>query len=181
MNYLLIIGATIASIIILLFIVALFSRKTYKIERTIKIGKPVNEVFNYLRNIRNQDYYNKWVMRDPNMKKSFSGTDGTKGFIYGWDGNKQAGEGEQEILNIENDRRIYMEIRFLRPFKAIAYSTVETESLNSALSNSTAVKWSFSSKMKYPLNIFLLVTSIEKQLGKDLELSLGNLKAILEK
>ena len=39
-------------------------------------------------------------MVDPNMKKEFKGTDGTTGFIYGWNGNKKAGEGEQEIKNM---------------------------------------------------------------------------------
>jgi hypothetical protein len=181
MNYLIVIGSTIATIIILLLIIALFSRKSYRIERSIIISKPISDVFNYLRHIKNQDYYNKWVMRDPNMQKSFTGTDGTKGFIYAWDGNKQAGAGEQEIRGIENNKRVEVEIRFVRPFKGIAYSTIETESPNSAPSNSTAVKWSFTSKMNYPLNIFLVITSIEKQLGKDLESSLVNLKAILEK
>lgn len=36
-------------------------------------------------------------MLDPNMEKEFKGTDGTVGFIYGWNGNKEGGEGEQEI------------------------------------------------------------------------------------
>ena len=35
-------------------------------------------------------------MADPNMKKSYSDIDGTVGFIYAWDGNKEAGKGEQE-------------------------------------------------------------------------------------
>ena len=183
MNTILIIATVFVSIIILFFLVALFSRKTYKIERTISISKPPQDVFKYIRNIRNQDHYNKWVMADPNMKKTFVGTDGNKGFIYGWDGNKKAGAGEQEILNIDNESRIEMEVRFLRPFKGIAYSTMETASLNGSAhhKNSTEVKWTFSSKLKYPVNIFLLITNIENAMGKDLDLSLSKLKSILEK
>lgn len=181
MNTILIIVAVLVGIILLLFIIALFSRKGYKIERSVMIAKPISQVFDYLRNIRNQDYFNKWVMTDPNMKKSFKGTDGTKGFIYEWDGNSQAGAGEQEIKNIDNNRRIDLEIRFVRPFKGIANSTIETEPLTGTASNSTIVKWSFTSNMKYPMNIFLLITNIEKKLEKDLDLSLTNLRTILEK
>ena len=181
MGTLLIIAAVLVGIIVLLFVVALFSRKGYKIERSVLIAKPIGHVFDYLKNIKNQDYFNKWVMTDPNMKKSFKGTDGTKGFIYGWDGNSRAGAGEQEIKSIDNNRRIDLEIRFVRPFKGIANSTIETEPLTGTANNSTIVKWSFSSEMKYPMNIFLLVTNIEKKLEKDLDLSLTNLRTILEK
>jgi hypothetical protein len=34
-------------------------------------------------------------------EKGIRGTDGTVGFVYGWDSkNKNAGKGEQEIMNI---------------------------------------------------------------------------------
>ena len=81
----------IAGIIALLIIIALFVKKEYSIFRAITINKPRQEVFNYIKYLKNQDLYSKWVMRDPNMKKDFTGTDGTAGFIYAWEGNKQAG------------------------------------------------------------------------------------------
>jgi len=76
-----------------------------------------------------------------------------------------------------------MEIRFSRPFKGIVQTFMETGSVIHPIDNdeSTMVKWVFSSKLKYPANIFLLFMTIEKTLGKDLELSLANLKTILEK
>jgi hypothetical protein len=47
--------------------------------------------------------------------------------------------------------------------------------------NQTKLSWGMSSRMKYPMNIMLLFMNMDKLLGKDLELSLGNLKGILEK
>lgn len=115
-------------------------------------------------------------MTDPNMKKEFKGTDGTVGFIYGWNGNKKAGEGEQEITTITEGKNIETEIRFVRPFKGLAYANLITESVSE---NQTKVSWANRSAMMYPMNI--MVAMIEKMLAKDMDTSLLSLKNILEK
>lgn len=182
MNIFLIILAVIGGLLLLLLAVGLFSRKGYSISRTITISRPVSEVFNYIKYLKNQDHFNKWVMMDPAMNKEFKGEDGTEGFIYGWDGNKKAGAGEQEIMKIKDQSRLDMQVRFRRPFEAIADSYMETSpSGNSHGQNgSTKLHWNFSSNLKYPANIFLLFMNIDKTLGKDMEHSLSRLKTILE-
>jgi hypothetical protein len=177
MNILITILAVIGGIIALLLLVAAFVRKKYSVERSIIINKPSTEVFDYVRHIKNQDYYSKWVMTDPNMKKSFRGTDGTVGFVYAWNGNKQAGEGEQEIVRIEEGKRVDTEVRFIRPFAAVGQTPMTLEPQSS---NQTKVRWGMSSEMKYPMNIMLVLFGLENALGKDLEISLNNLKNILE-
>ena len=37
---------------------------------------------------------------DPHIKNEFRGTDGAIGFVNTWEGNKKAGQGEQEIKGI---------------------------------------------------------------------------------
>ena len=178
MYILFIILGIIAGIIALLLILALFAKKGYSIHREIVINKPKQEVFDYVKFIKNQDYYNKWVMMDPNMKKNFKGTDGTVGFVYGWNGNKQAGEGEQEIKTLKDGERVDTEIRFVRPFAAVGYADLV---LSSAPGNQTHVRWGMSSSMKYPMNVMMLFMNMDKLLGKDLETSLNTLRGILEK
>jgi hypothetical protein len=182
MNILLTLLAIIGGLVCILFLAALFTRKAYRIERTVTIGRPVPEVFNYIRYLKNQEQYSKWVMMDPHMKKEFRGNDGTTGFVYGWDGNNKAGAGEQEITGIVDGKQLNTEVRFRRPFKGIAHSLMTTgaaaNSINKA--ESTTVQWVFSSELKYPANIFLLLTNVEKTLGRDLETSLANLKHRLE-
>ena len=94
MNILITILSVIAGIIALLLIIALFTKKGYKTYREIIINVPRQKAFDYLKQIKNQDSFNKWIMVDPDMKREFKGTDGTVGFIYAWNGNKEAGEGE---------------------------------------------------------------------------------------
>jgi hypothetical protein len=168
------IAAVILVLIAIPLIVALFVKKEYRVAREITINKPQPTVINYVRFLKNQDHYNKWVMTDPEMKKSFRGTDGSVGFVYAWDGNKEAGMGEQEISRL-TDSSIDIEIRFIRPFEGLATAPIITEAITG---NQTRVKWSMQGRSKYPLNFMNLF--IDNVLGKDLELSLSRLKGILE-
>ena len=176
MNIVITILSIVGSIIALLLIIAIFLKKGYNTHSEILINAPRQKVFDYLKQIKNQDSFNKWVMMDPNMKREFKGTDGTVGFIYAWNGNKEAGEGEQEIKVIEEGKKIDTEVRFIRPMKAIAYANMLTES---ASGDQTKVIWSNRGDMKYPMNI--MTSMVEKMLAKDMDISLSNLKNILEK
>ena len=178
MNILITIVLVLVGIIGLLLVIGLFSKKGYIIERSVLINKPKHEVFNYVKLMKNQDYFSKWVMKDPGMKKDFKGTDGTEGFIYAWDStDKNAGKGEMEIKKIKDGERIDMEIRFERPMKAVSDAVFVLENAGSQ----TNAKWSFKSEMKYPLNVMMLLVNFEKLLGKDMETSLAMLKTNLEK
>jgi len=178
MTILITILIVIVSLIALLLILALFVKKGYIVQRNIIINKPKQEVFNYIKHIKNQDHFNKWTMTDPNMKKTYRGTDGSVGFVYGWNGNSKAGEGEQEIKGITEGEKLDLEVRFVRPFAAVAKTPFVTELVNG---NQTKVTWTMISNMKYPMNIMLAFMNMDKLLGKDLETSLTMLKGILEK
>jgi uncharacterized protein YndB with AHSA1/START domain len=179
MNILLIILVVIVVIIAIILIAAAFTSKEYVIEREITINKPNQEVFNYIKFLKNADQYNKWVMTDPNLKKDFKGTDGTVGFTYYWDSaNKNVGKGEQEITKIIEGERVDYEIRFIKPFEgtSVAYITTQTVS-----QNQTKVTWVFKGMRNYPMKIVQMLFNLKKVLGKDLQTSLFNLKNVLEK
>ncbi len=164
-----------AGLAVLLLIIALFVPKEYIVTRQITINKPKSEVFNYIRHLKNQDYYSKWVMTDPHMKKSYRGTDGTTGFVYAWDGNKKAGKGEQEIKNLIEGEKLEVEVRFIKPFAGTALTPMITEALSV---NQTRVTWGMRGSNPYPFNLTNLF--IGKLLGTDLETSLQSLKKVLE-
>jgi len=97
---------------------ALFVEKKYIVEREITIDKTTQEVFDYVKFLKNQDYYSKWVMTDPNMKKELCGTDGTVGFVYAL-GNKKARKGAQKITRIAEGDRVGCGIQFIRPLNGL--------------------------------------------------------------
>jgi hypothetical protein len=164
------------ALVVLVLLIALFTPKTYHIQRSTTIDQPVAKVYSYIRYIKNQEQYSKWVMTDPNMQKTFTGTDGTVGFIYAWDStHKNAGKGEQEITGLIEDKSVNIEIRFEKPFAGIGYAEQRLDANTPA---QTTITWSMRGTSVYPMNITNLF--IDKILGSDLEKSLTTLKRILE-
>ena len=176
MNTIITILLVVVGIIALLLIIALFIRREHYVKREIIINAPRQQVFDYVKLLKNQDEFNKHAMAGPDRQREYKGTDGTVGFIYAWSGNKKAGEGEKEIKNIIEGKRVETEIRFVKPMTATAYIIMETESLSD---DQTKVSWSNAGTLKYPINI--MIPMMEKMLPKDMDSSLSTLKNILEK
>lgn len=165
--------------LIALFLLAgLIISKDMNVQKEIVISKPKDEVFNYIKYLKNQQNYSKWATLDPDMKNEFSGTDGAPGFINRWWGNKKVGEGEQEIIAVEDGKALLTELRFIKPFKSLAKAKMTTEAIDA---NSTKVTWGFESKMNYPMNTMKLFMNMSEMIGKDFSTGLANLKAVLEK
>jgi hypothetical protein len=178
MSTLLMIITIIVGVVLLLLIAALFMDKNMTIEKTITINKPRQQVFDFVKYVKNHDKFSVWAMMDPEMKKEYRGTDGQEGFVFAWDSakKKNVGAGEQEIKKIAAPNEIDWELRFFRPMQDVAKAKMLTESVSG---NQTRVQWGFYSKMKYPMN--LMKPMIAGMLGKNLETGLVNLKAAMEK
>ncbi len=166
-----------AAILIILILWSSIMGKEMRIDRSILITKPAQEVFDYLKITKNQDNFSTWNMTDPGMKKEYQGVDGQIGFIYKWDSstNKNVGAGEQEITKIETGMSIEYEVRFFRPMKNVANTRFE---LKSESTKQTTVTWLFYGPTRFPMSLMKPV--FQKMLGKDLEKGLLNLKNVLE-
>jgi len=176
MSILITILLVIAGIIALLLIIALFMKREHNVKREIIINAPWQKVFDFLKLLKNQDKFNKWAKDDPDRNWEYKGTDGTVGFIISWNGNKNVGEGEKEIMKIIEGEKIETQIRFVRPMTTTANIIMETKSLSE---NQTIVSMSNACTLKYPLNIFIPLA--ERNFPKDMDSSLLTLKNLLEK
>jgi hypothetical protein len=164
-----------AGLVALFLILALFIKKEHYVKREIIIDAPRLKVFDFIKHLRNQDKFNKHAMVSPERFREFKGTDGNVGFIYIWKGDKKAGEGEKEIMKIDEGRSVEFEIRFIKPMVASSKIIMETETLPDGR---TKVSWSNAGILKYPVNIF--VPMMEKMLPKEMDESLSTLKNVLE-
>ncbi|PIA79343.1 polyketide cyclase [Gaetbulibacter sp. 4G1] len=168
----------IIGILAIIVLLALIAPKTYEVNRSILINQPLPEVFEYLKHIKNQDQWSPWKKKDPNMKQEFEGTDGEIGFISKWEGNKEVGIGEQEILGIEKNKQISSELRFFKPWKSVSQAYIKVDEIDA---NQTKVTWGFTGNNPIPMNVFMLFFNFEKSVGKDFDEGLESLKEILEK
>jgi len=163
----------------IILIAGLLMNRNYAMEREVTINLPKDSVFQYIKHIKNQDQFSVWNKKDPNSKRTFTGTDGQVGFIYSWDSTMdEVGAGDQEIKKIVEGERIDFELRFKRPFEANDMAYFSTESISP---NQTKVKWGFTGTMPYPMNAMMPLMNMDEMMGKDLQKGLDDLKIILEK
>lgn len=169
---------SIVLLVALLLITALFIKNDYTVKRSALINKPKQEVFDYIKLLKNQENYNTWAMMDPSKKVEYKGTDGTVGFMSAWDSDKEAGKGEQEIVAITEGMQINFELRFIKPFEGIAYSDLVAQDVDAGKTN---VTWTFKGRTPYPFNLIHLFMNMDEMMGTEMDKSLTNLRSVLEK
>lgn len=169
----------IAVVLVAAIIVAVMVTPTdFKAEREIVINKPRADVYDYVKYVKKQNDWGPWYKKEPTMKQEFRGNDGEVGFVSHWTGTTDSvGEGEQEIKRLVPNERVETELRFIKPFESKADAYIHLED---AGPSQTKVKWGFTGSMPRPMNLFLLVMDIDKEVGKDYAEGLSSLKAILE-
>lgn len=162
-------------LVVLLLITALFVNNDYIVQEEMIVNRPKEAVFNYVKYAKNHDQFNKWIMQDPQIKKTYRGTDGTTGFVYAWNSEGEGGQGEQQTGNIAEGERVDFNIHFIRPMEADATMYFTTDAI---AAGQTKVKWTMNGHSPYPFNLMNLF--IPGMLGKDMHNSLTTLKSVLE-
>ena len=165
----------ILAFIALLLVVALFIPNDYTVSVSTVINKTKSEVFDYVKNIKNQEKYSIWMMEDPNVVMDYQGIDGTVGFKASWNSkDDNVGEGSQQIT-VVSDERIDVDLHFERPMKGDDKAATIVKAVSE---NQTKVTSEFYGHSTYPLNLMSL---IGKKIITDAQTqNLANLKKILE-
>lgn len=173
-----ILGSLIGLIVILVAIASTQS-STYTITARTNIRRNRKDVYDYARQVRNGSEYNKWMMMDPGMEKTYRNEpDGQVGFVYGWNStNKKVGKGEQEISRLKENESIAFFLRFFEPFQDTAEASfVFTDGAD----GSTDVAWNMSGQRNLMVKVVHLVFQLPKALQNDLQTSLNNMRSKLE-
>lgn len=167
-----------AGVLVIALITSLMMKKDYSVEKEVVVNKPLNEVFDYIKHLKNQDTYSVWAKMDPKMRKTFSGEDATVGFVSAWDSDvEDVGSGEQEITKIIEDQRVEFELRFFEPFESTEVAYMRVEKITE---NETKVFWGIKGHLGVPGNLFMFIINFEEMIGNDLQNGLENLKSVLE-
>lgn len=167
------------SVIIVIAVMTFMLPTSQIITRTIIINAPATAVYNYIEKQENFNKWSVWTQQDSSAVYTLTGTDGTVGATTSWKGHPEiSGEGKIEIASLEKDKKIVQQFHFIKPRKINATSTML---LNETEKSRTTVTWDFAIATPRPGNIFNLFSSIDKQIGKDFEDGLSNLKATIEK
>ncbi|MDQ2177265.1 SRPBCC family protein [Marinifilum sp. D714] len=151
--------------------------KTYQVDRKIVVSKKIDTVFKSLCSLKEQQIWSPWSEKDPEMKITYNGTDGSIGSYTHWTGNKDVGEGEQEIKKIEPNSYIETELRFLKPWKSTSTGFFEIK----PVAEGTEVTWGFKGENTFPSTIMMVFMDMDKAIGPDFEKGLSKFKTYIEK
>ena len=167
----------ILALIAIPLIAAIFIPKEFDYEKSVQINAPVDSVWEHVNSLAGIDSWSPWNDYDPQMKKEWSGTDGTVGATQKWESDSEnVGHGEQTIANIEAPHLIETDIHFISPFDSKAKSFVKLDEVNGG----TRASWGFESEMPYPMNLMLVMMDMDAAMDKDFGTGLNKLKKLCE-
>ena len=148
------------------------------IERTVTIKADAATVYQQLSKLSLFNSWSVWNQNDPSVKNVLTGTDGTVGAVTTWKGDPVlSGDGKIEITELEENKKVAHSIYFLSPRDGRANSDFTITEKNGL----TTVNWHFEMLTPRPWNVFNLFYKMEKEMGKDFDQGLANLKAKAEK
>lgn len=157
----------------------LIAPKHIKVNQEIIVNAPVEKTFDFIRSLEKVSNETVWQELDPNVKKTYSGIDGQVGAIYQWEStHKDVGVGEEEILEIQENKFVKSELRFKKPFESKDIAVMYTDAVEGG---KTKIRWEYKSqKMPVPVNAIVDFT-VTPKLKKQFEESLVNIKKAIEK
>lgn len=162
---------------LLVAILHFIAPKTYHVERKIVVSANIDTVFKSLCSLKDQQVWSPWGSKDPNMTIKYNGTDGQVGSTTYWIGNKEVGEGEQEITKIEPTSYIETELRFLKPYESNSTGFFTTK----RVAEGTEVTWGFKGNNTFPTTLMMVFMNMDKAIGPDFEKGMADFKSFIEK
>lgn len=149
---------------------------TYRVERSVAITAPVDDVWPAVSSLGAMDKWSPWNELDPNMKKTIEGTDGQVGAVSRWEGNKDVGKGEQRIDSIARYSLVRTRLKFMEPWQSESDALIEL----STDGDGTKVTWAMEGEHTFGSRLMGRFMDMDAMLGKDFEKGLGMLKAQVE-
>jgi hypothetical protein len=158
-------------------IIAAFVDGDIKVQQTIVINAPVENVWNFTNNITALNSWNAWFKLDKMMKTSIGGNEGRPGSSFCWESDStELGEGCLTISQLTTLRDVTLDITFYAPYRRQAKTYISLQPIG----NTTRVTLNFNSHVPYPLSIIMLFKRAQKTIATNYALSLQELKKLSE-
>jgi effector-binding domain-containing protein len=140
------------------------------IDKSIEIDVPASKVFNIISDFNQWTVWSPWLIMEPEAKVTVS----DDGKSYSWEGDK-VGSGEMKITSEETDKRLDIDLTFLKPWKSKAKVWFE---LKEGAEGKTNLHWLMDSSI--PFFLFWMTKSMTAYVGMDYERGLFMLKDYVE-
>lgn len=162
-------------LIVMLLVIAALMPGNYSIEKTAVINNEASQVMNKVGDLNFYSQWNPWQQSDPSANFTITGTPGTAGHRYAWQG-KKIGIGSL-TLHDRDARHLHFDLEFLKPFKSSARDNWHFEPWGDG--SQTKVTWQNGGALSWPI-ARLIGPMIHKSLDRQFNKGLGNLKKLCE-
>lgn len=152
------------------------AKDTYTVERSETIAAPAATIYPLVADFHQWGTWSPWEDIDPQMQRTFSGSESGQGAVYEWSGNRKAGAGRMEITETDEPSVVTIDLRFLKPFKAHNTTTFTLAQDGDA----TAVRWTMTGPKTFMTKVMGIFKSMDAMVGPDFEKGLARLKAAAE-
>jgi hypothetical protein len=177
MKILKIIGVVLLGLVLIVIIASFIVTTDFKYEKKVTINAPIETVWENTNSLADLDAWSPWVEKDPNIKKKYTGVDGTVGAVSSWESDhEEVGVGSQTITKIEAPTTFDTDLKFYTPYESEAKGYIRL----AAAGNKTEVVWGFASEMPRPFNLMLLNPAMNDMMDKEFARGLENLAKLCE-
>lgn len=170
------IALIIAAAIAALLVYAATQPDSFRLERSTAIQATPEKVFPLINDFRRWTAWSPWENKDPDMKRSHSGTAEGRGAVYAWQGNKNVGEGSMEITESVPASKVVIKLDFMKPFEAHNHAEFTLAQQGGV----TTVTWAMYGPSPYFAKLMGVFCSMDRMVGKDFVTGLANLKSAAE-
>lgn len=151
-------------------------QSTYSVERSVTIAAPPEAAYEQIVNLRNWRNWSVWEILDPELRRTYVGSEAGEGAAYTWSGNRKVGSGSMKIVEVEEGSRVLIDMVFERPLPACT----DAEFVMTGEEQGCRVTWTMKGAMTPKMKVRSLVRPHDEWVGADLERSLEELKLRLE-
>jgi Polyketide cyclase / dehydrase and lipid transport len=149
---------------------------SFRVQRSASIKAPPDKIYALIADLKAWPAWSPYEKKDPAMKRSFGAVTAGKGATYAWEGNKDVGQGNMEILE-SSPQKILIKLDFLKPFEAHNMG----EFILVPKGDTTTVTWAIYGPSPYMSKVMSTFMDFDKMIGRDFEQGLADLKAAAEK
>jgi len=159
----------------LLLVAAAMLPKGYNVEKNIVIKRPADYVIQRIADLNYYSQWNPWQQSDPTSKGTITGTPGSPGHKYAWEG-KKVGVGSLTLVSSDS-KHVHFDLQFIKPMNSKANDNWLFEPWGDG--SETKVTWQNSGALPFPIGR-LMGPMITGQLNKQFEQGLEALKKLCE-
>lgn len=169
------IAAGVAGILLILTIAGLTMPRRKRIERSIVINHPADNIFPHVASLPKFTAWSPWSEKDPHMKQQFTGEEMEIGASYSWSGNRRVKKGKMITTHIQAPAFVSHNLYFGHHGPSMADFRLHEKD------GKTTVAWGLNTDFGFNPMRRVFAPMMERYVGNDFEKGLKRLKAHLEK